>query len=195
MTLHITPSQVAVLVTLPVLVFYALISGMSTPAVRSLIMIFIYMLAIFLGRRDQWLNSLAIAAFIILLYKPSALFDISFQLSFMAVLTIGYVAERRAEERGQGSVGSRQESVVSSQNTKNEHPVKKIFDKTKAAIFMTVAAVLGTAPVVALIFKQFPLISPIANLIVTPFICFVVLPLGFFASFSALIFHMTYNTI
>ena len=184
MTMNITPTQVAVLVTLPVLVFYAFISGMSTPAVRSLIMIFIYMLALFLGRRDQWLNSLAIAAFIILLCKPSALFDISFQLSFMAVLTIGYVAERRAKNNSQ-------QSVVSSQNTKNEHPVKKLFDKTKAAIFMTVAAVLGTAPVVALIFKQFPLISPVTNLIVTPLICFVVLPLGFFASFSALIFQMT----
>jgi len=184
MTMNITPTQVAVLVTLPVLVFYAFISGMSTPAVRSLIMIFIYMLAIFLGRKDQWLNSLAIAAFIILLYKPSALFDISFQLSFMAVLTIGYVAEKRAKNNSQ-------QSVVSSQNTKNEHPVKKLFDKTKAAIFMTLAAVLGTAPVVALVFKQFPLISPITNLIVTPLICFVVLPLGFFASFSALIFNMS----
>jgi competence protein ComEC len=191
MTMNITPSQVAVLITLPVLVFYAFISGMSTPAVRSLIMIFIYMLALFLGRRDQWLNSLAIAAFIILIYKPSALFDISFQLSFMAVLTIGYVAERRAKERGQGSAGSRQESVVSSQDKADEQPVKRIFDKTKTAIFMTVAAVLGTAPIVALVFKQFPLISPVTNLIVTPYICFVVLPLGFFASFNALIFQMT----
>jgi competence protein ComEC len=177
MTLHISPSQVAVLITLPLLVFYALLSGMSTPAVRSLIMIFIYMLALFLGRRDQWLNSLAIAAFIILLYKPSALFDISFQLSFMAVLTIGYVAERRAEERGQ--------------DKENEHPIKKIFNKTKTAILMTVAAVLGTAPIVALVFKQFPLISPVTNLILTPLICFVILPLGFLASFSALIFNMS----
>ena len=191
MTLHISPSQVAVLITLPLLVFYALLSGMSTPAVRSLIMIFIYMLAMFLGRRDQWLNSLAIAAFIILLYKPSALFDISFQLSFMAVLTIGYVAERRAEERGQETVGSRQDAVVSSQDKADEQPVKRIFDKTKAAIFMTIAAVLGTAPIVALVFKQFPLISPVTNLIITPFICFVILPLGFIASFSALLFHMT----
>ena len=184
MTLHISPSQVAVLITLPLLVFYALLSGMSTPAVRSLIMIFIYMLALFLGRRDQWLNSLAIAAFIILLYKPSALFDISFQLSFMAVLTIGYVAERRTKD-------SRQESVVSSQEKANGKLIKRIIDKTKAAIFMTVAAVLGTAPIVVLVFKQFPLISPVTNLIITPFICFVILPLGFIASFSALLFHMT----
>lgn len=185
MTLHITPSQIAVLLTLPVLVFYALLSGMSTPAVRSLIMIFIYMLAIFLGRRDQWLNSLSIAAVIILLYNPAALFDLSFQLSFIAVLSIGYVAERGKRER------EREGGVVSrGQDKEKEHLVKRMFNKTKTAIFMTLAAVLGTAPVVALAFKQFPLISPITNLIITPFICFVILPLGFFASFSALIFHM-----
>ena len=177
MTLHISPSQIAVLITLPLLVFYALLSGMSTPAVRSLIMIFIYMLAVFLGRRDQWLNSLAIAALIILLYKPSSLFDLSFQLSFMAVLTIGYVAEIRAEDRNK--------------KTEDRHIIKKIFDKIKGAALMTVAAVAGTAPIVALTFKQFPLISPITNLIITPLICFIILPLGFIASFSALIFHMT----
>jgi competence protein ComEC len=184
MTLHISPSQIAVLITLPLLAFYALLSGMSTPAVRSLIVIFIYMLAIFLGRRDQWLNSLAIAAFIILLYKPSALFDISFQLSFMAVLSIGYVAESRARERGQGS-------KVRGQDKRNEHPIKKAFDKIKGAALMTVAAVAGTAPIMALTFKQFPVISPITNLIITPFICFIILPFGFIASSCALIFNMT----
>jgi competence protein ComEC len=191
MTMNISPTQAAVLTTLPVLVFYALISGMSTPAVRSLIMIFIYMLALFLGRRDQWLNSLAIAAIVILLYKPSELFDLSFQLSFIAVLSIGYVAEKKAEVGSQNEENRIQESGVRSKNTEDEHPVKKILDKTKTATLMTIAAVFGTAPVVALIFKQFPLISPITNLIVTPFICFVVLPLGFFASFSALIFNMS----
>jgi len=191
MTLHITPSQIAVLTTLPVLVFYALISGMSTPAVRSLIMIIIYMLAIFLGRRGQWLNSLSIAAFIILLYKPAAIFDLSFQLSFMAVLSIGFVAGEKTEDRGQTSEKKGQGSRVRGQKTKDRHLIKIMFDKLQTAVLMTIAAVLGTAPIVALIFKQFPLISPITNLIVTPFICFVVLPLGFFTSFSAFIFQTT----
>ena len=191
LTMNITPTNAAVLITMPVLIFYAFISGMGTPAVRSLVMISIYMLALLLGRRGQWLNSLAIAAVIILLYRPSELFDLSFQLSFTAVLSIGYVAEKRSKNRVQETEDRVQGLGIRGQEKENKHPIKKIFDKTTATILMTFAAVFGTAPVVALIFKQFPLISPVTNLIVTPLICFVVLPLGFFASFSAIIFNMS----
>ncbi|MBI5741112.1 MAG: DNA internalization-related competence protein ComEC/Rec2 [Nitrospirae bacterium] len=178
MTQYVTPSQIAVLTSLPVLVLYAFISGMSTPAVRSLIMISIYMLALFSGRRDRWLNSLAIAAFIILLWQPGALFDLSFQLSFIAVISIGYAAQREKERRAQGT-GHRQGGLPAS-----------IFQKAISGTRMTVAAVLGVAPLVALSFKQFPLISPVANLMVTPLVCFIILPLGFFSSFIALLFDM-----
>ena len=58
-------------------------------------------------------------------------------------------------------------------------------------MLITVAAVLGTAPFTVIYFKQFPLISPITNLIVTPIICFIILPLGFFTGFSALLFNMS----
>jgi len=75
LTLYITPTQTAILLTLPVMVLYTLISGSSTPAIRSFIMALIYMLAVFIGRKDQWLNSLSIAAIIILLYQPTALLN------------------------------------------------------------------------------------------------------------------------
>jgi len=191
-TMNVTPTQAAILITMPVLIFYAFISGMSTPAVRSLVMISIYMLALFLGRRGQWLNAMAIAAVIILLYRPSALFDLSFQLSFIAVLSIGYVAEKRSKNRDQWAGDRRRQSSAGIQEKADAGLIKeRIIEKTKTAILMTLAAVFGTAPVVAIIFKQFPLISPVTNLIVTPLICFVVLPLGFFASFSAVIFNMS----
>jgi competence protein ComEC len=97
LTLYITPSQIAILCTIPVLGAYAYISGMSTPTVRSLIMVFIYMLALFLGRRGEWMNSLSIAAMIILICKPAALFELSFMLSFIAVFSIGYIVEQRSD--------------------------------------------------------------------------------------------------
>jgi competence protein ComEC len=181
MTLYITPSQVAVLSTLPVLVLYALISGASTPTVRALIMIFIYMLALFLGRKGQWLNSLAIAGFIILLWQPSALFELSFQLSFVAVLSIGYVLEKNAPSVSSLTNGGIKRGIWG---------IKGVREKVKTALLITIAAVFGTAPIVAIAFKQFPLISPVTNLIVTPLVCFVILPLGFFACFGALLLNM-----
>ena len=186
MTLYITPTQIAIMLTLPVLVMYALISGASTPTIRSLIMVFIYMLALFLGRKGQWLNSLSIAAIIILLWQPYSLFELSFQLSFIAVLSIGYVLEAKAKGREQNPVPN-----GTGQRLESRQMLKKGFEKIKTAVLITVAAVLGTAPFTVIYFKQFPLISPITNLIVTPIICFIILPLGFFTGFSALLFNMS----
>lgn len=178
MTLYVTPTQIAIVLAMPVLVLYALISGASTPTARSLIMVFIYMSALFIGRKKQWLNSLSIAAIIILLWEPQSLFDLSFQLSFVAVLLIGYVLEKR-EDRTQG--------------IPHHPPLVKVglFEKTfewmKISILITIVATLGTAPFVISYFHQFPLISPISNLIITPLVCFVVLPLGLFAGFLTLL--------
>ena len=131
MTLYITPTRIAVVITLPVLVFYALISGASTPTVRSLIMIFIYMLALFLGRKGQWLNSLSIAALIILLWNPKALFELSFQLSFIAVFSIGYVLEKRAEDSGQNA---ELQSLLVEGGTKGRSAgIKRMSEKVKTA--------------------------------------------------------------
>lgn len=181
MTLYITPTQIAVVATLPLLVLYVLISGAGTPTIRSFIMVLIYMLALFLGRKGQWLNSLSIAAFIILIWHPEALFDVSFHLSFMAVLSIGCVMEKKTEKDSGDRI----------QNSEKKGPIpfysKKILEKLRTSLLITVAAVLGTAPFIAIYFKQFPLISPIANLVVTPLVCFIILPLGFFTGFSALI--------
>jgi competence protein ComEC len=184
MTLYITPTQAAVITTVPILFLYAFISGASTPTIRSLIMIFIYMLALFLGRRGQWLNSLAIAAIIILIWQPKALFELSFQLSFLAVLSMGYVLEKKIDPMTEYP-------ALATPVSDYERRLKKVFEMPKTSILITVAAVMGTAPLVASHFNQFPLISPLANLIITPFICFIVLPFGFFAGFIALLFNMS----
>ncbi|MBI4680679.1 MAG: DNA internalization-related competence protein ComEC/Rec2, partial [Nitrospirae bacterium] len=193
MSLYATSTQIAVVLTLPVLILYALISGSSTPTIRSMIMIFIYMLALFLGRKGQWLNSLSIAAIIILFWQPNALFDLSFQLSFIAVLSIGYVLEKKSEYRNQNTEPKSPHTPLWKRGAEGDFKkgIKKTFEKIKTATLITIAAVLGTAPMVAISFKQFPLISPMTNLVITPFICFIILPLSFFAGFVALLFNMT----
>ncbi|RJQ19862.1 MAG: DNA internalization-related competence protein ComEC/Rec2 [Nitrospiraceae bacterium] len=179
MTLYLAPTQLAVLGTLPVLLLYAALSGMSIPTVRSLVMVFIYMIALFLGRKGQWLNSLSIAALIILMWQPEALFELSFQLSFIAVLSIGHVAGT-VKEQAKQNTGEDMRSLTT-----------KIIDKLKPATLMTGAAIIGTAPLAALAFQQFPVISPVTNLLLTPFVCFIILPLGFFTAFYALMFRLS----
>ena len=197
MTLYITPTQIAVVLTLPVLLIYAVISGLSTPTIRSFIMVFIYMLALLLGRKNQWLNSLSIAASLMLLWNPASLFELSFLLSFTAVLSIGFVLEQRTQSAARvlEIPQLRESSPHKVVTTRFLEGIKRgadtAYEKIGTGILITIAAVLGTAPFVALYFKQFPLISPLTNLLVTPFICFVILPLGFISGFSALIFNMS----
>ena len=189
MTLYTTPSETSVLVTMPVLFMYALISGASTPTLRSLIMVFIYMLALFLGRKGQWLNSLSIAAVIILLGQPATLFDLSFLLSFIAVLSIGCLIEKRQKHEEQ-KTDPFAHPGIKEKTTKMAEIIRGISEKTKTTMLITIAALLGTAPIVALVFKQFPLISLVTNLTVTPIVCFLILPLSFVTGFSALLLDL-----
>ena len=67
---------------------FVFLVGMSVSVVRSAIMLTIYAL-LSLGHRDKMsVNTLAFAALVMLVVSPRSLFDIGFQMSFMAVLSI-----------------------------------------------------------------------------------------------------------
>jgi len=69
--------------------FFAFISGLSSSVVRAVVMYSLYTLASFCSEeRFSGMHSLVLAAFLMLIYNPFFLFDISFQLSFTAVFSI-----------------------------------------------------------------------------------------------------------
>jgi competence protein ComEC len=67
---------------------YTVLVGMSASVIRSAVMLTIYAIVILLRRRSFSPNSLALAAFLILLQNPLALWDVGFQMSFLAVAGI-----------------------------------------------------------------------------------------------------------
>ena len=68
---------------------FAFISGLSSSVVRAVVMYSLYTLASFCSEeRFSGMHSLVLAAFLMLVYNPFFLFDISFQLSFAAVFSI-----------------------------------------------------------------------------------------------------------
>lgn len=83
--LYANPRRFILLLTIPVLLFYLLLSGGAPATVRAVIMISAYIAAFFLQRETDPIHSLMLAALLILLASPPALFDISFQLSFLAI--------------------------------------------------------------------------------------------------------------
>lgn len=169
--LHYPVKKIAGLFCLLPLTIYALLAGANTPVVRALIMVTVFMAALCADKRRSLLIPLAIAALLILIWDPNSLFTASFQLSFTAVASITLIAG----------------GLVRLANTteKDEAPVKRVSRRLLhfilAAITVSLAATIGTAPLVLYYFNRISLVGPLANLVVEPLICFWSLTLGFIA--------------
>ncbi|MCR4429826.1 MAG: DNA internalization-related competence protein ComEC/Rec2 [Tepidanaerobacteraceae bacterium] len=70
------------------IIFYCFMAGLSPSVLRAAIMIMVLMLGRAAGRKNDPLNSLGLAAQVLLLFNPLYLFSVSFQLSFAATLGI-----------------------------------------------------------------------------------------------------------
>ncbi len=141
---------------------YAFLTGFEPPVVRASIMVLVSTLAIFLGREASVVWSLLIAALLIVLVWPHALFEVSFQLTFAA--TLGIV-----------TLGS------ALQNWLKKLP----FLGENAAI--ATSAYLFTAPVILFYFSRVSPIAPIANILVAEAV-FPIMVLGFLIALASLIF-------
>lgn len=77
----------ALMVIVPIWL-YAALCGFSPSVVRSALMFSALQLGVATSSRYVSLNALAATAFVMILYRPDYLYDISFQLSFIAVASI-----------------------------------------------------------------------------------------------------------
>jgi competence protein ComEC len=178
-TIFLTPSQAAAILCFPFMLAYLGLSGGSIPAVRSFIMIGLFLLGLIIGRKGFWLNTLLFAALVLILWEPEVIIDLSFQLSFLAVLFIGFSIKNRGDE-------IKQEEDRTGE-TKFSPVIRKFFMYLKNALLLTLSASIGTAPLVAYHFHYFSIISPVSNLFITPIIGFVLVPLSILSSFLFLI--------
>jgi competence protein ComEC len=71
---------------------YALLTGFGAPVQRALFMTAIFLLARLLSRDRNVLNALGAAALGVLVWSPEALFEASFQMTFLAIVAIGGIA-------------------------------------------------------------------------------------------------------
>lgn len=113
---------------------YTLFIGMPASSVRASSMLSIYSASILMGRKRLSINGLLLAAIAMLIYSPNYLFDISFQLSFLAVFSILLL-----------------------------YPLLG-----KHAIWVSLAAQIGTMPITAYYFGRISCYSLLTNLIAIP---------------------------
>jgi competence protein ComEC len=82
----------ATLLTIVLTFGYALLTGFGAPVQRALFMTTVFLLARLLTRDRNVLNALGAAAMAVLVLSPSALFEASFQMTFLAIVAIGGIA-------------------------------------------------------------------------------------------------------
>jgi len=158
--------KIAALLTLIPLFGYVSISGWSPSTQRAAIMAACLMLTFLLDRELDALNALAVAALILLLWRPPALFSISFQLSFAAVLAIVAGLNRFALRPPTGQPWYRRITYGPAQ-----------------LMIVSLLAIAGTLPLTMHYFNQISFIGPVSNLLMVPWIGYVVTPVGLAGAF------------
>jgi competence protein ComEC len=133
----------AVLSILILLWIYSILTGFSPSVIRSIFMFTILVLAQFFGKEQNNINSLFFSAFVLLLFQPMFLFDIGFQLSYLAMVGI-YTLYRPIESWYQ--------------------PKNKIIKYFWQGTAVGFAAQCMTVPLTLYYFHQFPNYFAIANL-------------------------------
>lgn len=127
---------------------FALLAGMSASVVRSVAMFSFITWAIHLKRATHIYNTLAISMFFLLLYKPSFLFDVGFQLSYAAVFSIVWIQPMLYKKWSL------------------RYPSLNFFWKL---LSVTLAAQVVVTPISLYYFHQFPGLFFLSNLVVLPF--------------------------
>lgn len=87
------PEGAAVAIALTIGLFFALLTGFGAPIQRALAMTAAYLLARWIGRDTAPLNALGIAAVIILVIDPRALFEASFQMTALVIIGAAGLAQ------------------------------------------------------------------------------------------------------
>jgi competence protein ComEC len=159
-------------------VFYTAIAGAMVPTVRSAIMIGVYELAVLLDREEEVFASLTFAALLIALIWPAVIADISFQLSFLAVLFIVWGMRRMME-----GAPLRPRDELPQERSWWKHKL----EQGRLHLAVPLFATLGTGPLIAHYFGHLSLAGFISNPVIVPLVGFIVVPLGLVTGFLSLI--------
>ena len=140
--------KVSIVLSILLMWTFAIFIDYGSSVMRSCLMITCYYLMVLLQRKSDLLHSLALSAFILLIFDSNQLFDVGFQLSYVAVLGIWWLT-----------------NPIKNLFRKPRFKAEKVFYEISA---MTFAAQIATLPLAIYYFHQFSFVSIIANLLIIP---------------------------
>lgn len=147
--------QIALIPALLAAVFYASLAGFAISTQRALLMLLIFCLSRFLARPMSLLQVLILTAVILVLVDPFSVLDQGFWLSFGAVLVIGLSARNKSTKDVNSPTKSKKSGLLSLQ--------PRLW--------------LGMMPLLALLFGQVSLVSPLVNFVLVPIFCGLLIPI------------------
>ena len=159
---------------------YALLSGASPSATRAAVMGTAYLLALVVGRPRSIVPALALAAALMAAAQPRILSDVSFQLSFAAMMGIALYRERLSDPILDMLNASPEVGGVRAEALRS----------VAGATGITLAATLATAPLVGFHFGQVSTMSLPATLLALPAV-----PLALVAHGAAALIGLASETV
>ena len=126
---------------------FSFMVGLSASVVRSACMFSLFAIATCLNRKSLSWNTLALSAFLMLLYQPYYLFDVGFQLSYTAVAFIVWLHPKVSAWW---------------------KPSSRILRYIWGILSVSLVAQLGVAPLIMYYFSHFSVYFLLTNLLVIP---------------------------
>ncbi len=137
---------------------YALITGMHPPVVRAAIMVSLFLIAELLGRQRSAITGLVLAAAIMVGLSPQILWTASFQMSFMAMVGLIFVAPH-FQALGRKVIRAR---------LGEKGPAVTIANIISDAASVGLGAIIGVGPLVAYYFGIISFVGPLATFLALP---------------------------
>ena len=150
LVLALPAHKAAILAGLAAAYGYALLAGYAVPAQRTVYMLAVVAVALWLGLIESASTVLAVALLVVVLLDPWSVLAPGFWLSFGAVAVIMYVSAGRIARPGWFAIWAR----------------------------VQIAVTLATIPPLLAMFQQISLVSPVANAFAIPVVSLLVAPLA-----------------
>ncbi|MEN8906935.1 MAG: ComEC/Rec2 family competence protein, partial [Clostridiales bacterium] len=144
-------SKYSNIIIISILFIYLLVTGFEPSIVRAFIMAVVLLLSKTIKKDYDPITGIAFAAIIVLIGNPYVLFNIGFQLSYLATLSIILFYKK---------INEKMEFI-------------KIPSFIKDVIVVTVSVQIGVVPIMMFYFSKIPIISFISNILVVPITGFI----------------------
>ena len=175
--------QLAIIPALMAAVFYASLAGFAVSTQRALLMLLIFSLSRLFARPMPLLQVLMLTATLLVLIDPFSVLDHGFWLSFGAVLVIALSLSKTAGGNSSASKSNagKTSGLAFRASASSSINLSSSLNNALALFSLQPRLWLGMMPLLALLFGQVSLVSPLVNVILVPIFCSLLIPLTLLA--------------